>query len=51
MEIMTIFDGLNASGNTILLGTHEDDMARHARRIIRLHDGKIESDTVTRDAA
>jgi len=51
MEIMTIFDELNASGNTILLVTHEDDMARHARRIIRLHDGKIESDTVTRDAA
>jgi putative ABC transport system ATP-binding protein len=48
-EIMEIFDDLNKAGNTILLVTHEDEMARHARRVIRLRDGLIESDTPTND--
>jgi putative ABC transport system ATP-binding protein len=43
-EIMAIFDELHRAGNTILLVTHEEEMARHARRIIRLRDGRIESD-------
>jgi putative ABC transport system ATP-binding protein len=46
-EIMRIFDELNKAGNTILLVTHEDDMARHAGREIRLLDGRIASDRPT----
>lgn len=43
-EIMMLFEELYRQGNTILLVTHEDDIAEHARRIIRLRDGVIESD-------
>lgn len=44
-EIMMLFEELYRMGNTILLVTHEDEIADHARRTIRLRDGKIESDT------
>jgi putative ABC transport system ATP-binding protein len=44
-EIMSVLDGLHAGGNTIVVVTHEVDIAAHARRIIRLRDGRIESDT------
>jgi putative ABC transport system ATP-binding protein len=50
-EIMSVFDDLHAEGNTILLVTHEDDIARHAHREIRLRDGSIESDTAHSEAA
>jgi putative ABC transport system ATP-binding protein len=50
-EIMTIFDDLQRQGNSILLVTHEEDVARHAHRIIRLRDGLIETDTAQREAA
>jgi putative ABC transport system ATP-binding protein len=43
-EIMNIFERIFAAGNTIVLVTHEEDVARHARRIVRLRDGQIESD-------
>jgi putative ABC transport system ATP-binding protein len=43
-EIMNIFDGLWRSGNTILVVTHEETIARHARRIVRLRDGQIAED-------
>ena len=43
-EIMGILDGLHRKGNTIILVTHEDDIAQHAHRIIRLFDGKIIED-------
>jgi putative ABC transport system ATP-binding protein len=43
-EIMRIFDGLHASGQTIVLVTHEDHIAAHALRVIRLRDGMIELD-------
>jgi len=43
-EIMEILDLLHKKGNTIILVTHEDDIAKHAHRIIRLFDGKITED-------
>ena len=43
-EILAIFDDLHAQGNTIILVTHEDDIAKHAKRTIRLFDGKITED-------
>ena len=45
-EIMDLFDQLHKKGNTIVMVTHEDDIAQYAHRIIRLRDGLIESDTV-----
>jgi len=49
-DIMALFRHLWEAGNTVILVTHEEDVARHARRIIRLRDGRIESDTVNPDA-
>ncbi|MDX1502086.1 MAG: ABC transporter ATP-binding protein [Thermoanaerobaculia bacterium] len=46
-EIMALFDALHAAGNTVLLVTHELDIAAHARRRIRLEDGKIVDDVAT----
>lgn len=43
-EIMKIFDELHRSGNTIILVTHEDDIAKYSNRIVRLSDGKVVSD-------
>lgn len=43
-EIMEIFDQIFKNGNTIVIVTHEEDIANHARRIVRLRDGVIESD-------
>ena len=43
-EIMALFDELYRKGNTIILVTHEEDIAKHARRIVRLRDGLIASD-------
>ncbi|HVS54344.1 MAG TPA: ABC transporter ATP-binding protein [Opitutaceae bacterium] len=43
-EIMELFEQLYDQGNTIIVVTHEEDIARHARRIVRLRDGLIESD-------
>lgn len=44
VEIMALFDQLYEQGNTIIVVTHEEDIARHARRIVRLRDGLVESD-------
>lgn len=44
LEIMQLFDEIHAAGNTVILVTHEEDVASHAHRIIRLRDGLIESD-------
>ncbi len=44
VEIMALFEDLYAQGNTLIVVTHEEDIARHARRIVRLRDGLIESD-------
>ena len=43
-EILEVFDQLHDGGNTIIMVTHEDDVARRARRIVRLRDGLMESD-------
>lgn len=43
-EIMNIFEEINSKGNTVILVTHEEDIAKHAKRIMRLRDGLIESD-------
>jgi ABC-type lipoprotein export system ATPase subunit/ABC-type antimicrobial peptide transport system permease subunit len=44
-DIMAVFDKLNAAGQTIVIVTHEEYIARHAGRTIRLRDGRVESDT------
>ena len=44
VEIMEIFEQIHAQGNTIILVTHEPDIAEHAHRIIRLRDGLVETD-------
>jgi putative ABC transport system ATP-binding protein len=45
LEIMALFDEIHAAGNTVIMVTHEEEIAAHAKRIIRLRDGIIESDT------
>ena len=47
-EIMALFAKLHEGGNTIVLVTHEPDIAAHAHRVVRLRDGKVESDESTR---
>jgi putative ABC transport system ATP-binding protein len=46
-EIMALFEELSRKGNTIILVTHEEDIARNARRILRIRDGRIASDEQT----
>ena len=43
-EIMALFDDIHRAGNTIIIVTHEEDIARMAHRIVRMRDGKVESD-------
>ena len=43
-EIMALFDRLSSAGNTIILVTHEADIAEHARRVIHIRDGRVEKD-------
>jgi len=46
IDILNLFHNIHQKGNTIILVTHEEDIALHAHRIIRLKDGKIESDEI-----
>lgn len=46
VEIMKLFGDIQALGNTVILVTHEEDIAQHAKRVIRLRDGLIETDTL-----
>lgn len=43
-EVMDIFNGIQAAGNTVILVTHEEDIAGYAHRVVRLRDGMVESD-------
>ena len=45
-EILALFDRLHKSGNTIILVTHDAEVAAHARRVIRLRDGRVEEDRI-----
>ncbi|MBM6500098.1 MAG: ABC transporter ATP-binding protein [Flavobacterium sp.] len=49
VEIMKLFGDIHAAGNTVILVTHEEDIAAYAHRIIRLRDGLIESDNINKD--
>ncbi|MCL4166207.1 UNVERIFIED_CONTAM: hypothetical protein GTU68_019261 [Idotea baltica] len=44
-EIMALFDEIHKAGNTVIMVTHEEEIAAHAHRVIRLRDGIVESDT------
>jgi len=46
LEIMLLFEDIHKKGNTIIIVTHEEDIAKHAHRIIRLRDGIVESDEI-----
>ena len=48
-EIMDLFEALYSKGNTIIMVTHEEDIARYAHRIVRLRDGLVESDEVNQN--
>ncbi len=48
-EVLDVLDGLNNEGKTIVLVTHEEEVARHARRIVRLRDGVVQSDSRARE--
>ena len=50
-EIMDLFEALYAKGNTIIMVTHEEDIARYAHRIVRLRDGLVETDQINTDIA
>ncbi|WP_452228098.1 MULTISPECIES: ABC transporter ATP-binding protein [unclassified Lacinutrix] len=48
LEIMGLFDEIHKAGNTVIMVTHEEEIAAHAHRVIRLRDGVVESDTRNR---
>ena len=50
-EIMEVFAALHAAGQTVIMVTHEPDIAARAERVVVLRDGRVESDRVTREAA
>ncbi len=50
-EILQLFEELNRDGKTIIMITHEDEVAAHTKRVIRLRDGVIESDEINREPA
>ena len=49
LDIMNLFDDIHKLGNTIIIVTHEDFIAKHAKRIIKLMDGEVESDLINED--
>ena len=51
IDIMHLFERIYESGNTVIVVTHEEDIARYARRIVRLRDGVVESDRINEHPA
>lgn len=51
LDIMGLFQEIHDAGNTIILVTHEEDIANHAHRVVRLRDGLVESDTIQKNPA
>lgn len=51
IEIMALFEEIYKKGNTIVVVTHEEDIALYARRVVRLRDGRIESDVINKNPA
>tara|TARA_R110002072_G_scaffold131586_3_gene271367 strand:- start:50 stop:751 length:702 start_codon:yes stop_codon:yes gene_type:complete len=49
VEIMKLFDDIHAAGNTVIIVTHEEEIAEHAHRVIRLRDGMVETDVRNRE--
>lgn len=47
VEIMELFGSIQAAGNTVILVTHEEDIAEHAKRVVRIKDGVVERDELT----
>ena len=50
IEIMKLFSALNDDGRTIVIITHEEEIARFAKRVVRMRDGHIDSDQLQRSA-
>lgn len=48
VEVMELFGKIHAGGNTVILVTHEEDIAQYAHRVVRLRDGNIETDTINK---
>jgi putative ABC transport system ATP-binding protein len=46
VEVMELFGKIHSSGNTVILVTHEEDIAKYAHRVVRLRDGNVETDTL-----
>ncbi|MBL4581402.1 MAG: ABC transporter ATP-binding protein [Gammaproteobacteria bacterium] len=51
IEIMQLFDELHAEGHTLIVVTHEDEIAQHCHRVVEMKDGKIFNDSTTKSAA
>lgn len=51
VEIMQLFDELHSEGHTVIIVTHEDEIARHCRRVIEMKDGRIFADKASQDSA
>ena len=47
-DLLDLFDQINAAGRTVVVITHEDDVAARAKRVVRMRDGKIISDTLNK---
>ena len=50
-DLLDLFDQINAAGRTVVVITHEDDVAARAKRVVRMRDGKIISDTVNKSVS